>query len=89
MQAAARIAARMGMLDSDSVGRQTALLTALSLPLSWPADSDEILGRLSLDKKRAGSRQRWVLAERIGMGRVRDDVPTELVVEAVSSITLR
>ena len=89
MQAAARIAARMGMLDSESVARQTALLTALGLPLNWSADSDEILGRLSLDKKRAGSRQRWILAERVGSGRIRDDVPAEVVVEAVSSITLR
>ncbi|MBV9579641.1 MAG: 3-dehydroquinate synthase [Chloroflexi bacterium] len=89
MQAAATIARRMGMLGPDAVQRQTALLEALRLPLEWPATPDEIIGRLSLDKKRAGSRQRWVLADRIGAGRVRDDVPAEIVLEAVSSITLR
>jgi 3-dehydroquinate synthase len=89
MQAASRIARRMGMLDLDAVERQTALLQALHLPLGWQANPEDILERLSLDKKRAGSRQRWVLAERIGAGRVRDDVPAEVVHEAVSSITLR
>lgn len=87
MQAAALIASRMGLLETDAVARQTALLAALHLPLHWPADHDEILGRLSLDKKRAGTRQRWVLAERVGTGRVRDDVPAEIVDEAVTSIT--
>jgi 3-dehydroquinate synthase len=89
MQAAASIARAMGMLDADEVGRQTALLAALRLPLTWPGNPSEILGRLSMDKKRSGDRQRWVLAERVGAGRVRDDVPTEFVHEAVSSITAK
>jgi 3-dehydroquinate synthase len=89
MQAAADIARRMGMLGSAEVERQTALLEALRLPVTWRANPDEIIGRLSLDKKRAGNRQRWVLADRIGAGRIRDDVPAEIVREAVSSITLR
>ncbi len=89
MQAAASIAESMGMLDTQAVRRQTALLQALNLPLRWAASPDEILGRLSLDKKRAGDRQRWVLVERIGTGRVRDDVPAEIVHQAVSSITSR
>jgi 3-dehydroquinate synthetase len=86
MQAAAWIAQGMGMLDANAVTRQTSLLETLHLPLRWPADPEAILGRLSLDKKRAGDRQRWVLAERIGTGRVRDDVPAEIVLKAVTSI---
>ena len=89
MQAAAKISQRMDMLGWEAVERQAALLAALHLPLGWRANPDEILARLSLDKKRAGSRQRWVLAERIGAGRIRDDVPADVVREAVSSITLR
>jgi 3-dehydroquinate synthetase len=89
MQAAARISARMHMLSSADATRQTELLRTLGLPLTYPADIEDILGRLNVDKKRAGTRQRWVLAERIGAGRVRDDVPTEIVVEAVSSISSR
>jgi 3-dehydroquinate synthase len=87
MQAAAMIAQRMRMLASEDVQRQTHLLEALGLPLKWAAPAEDILGRLSLDKKRAGSRQRWVLAERVGAGRIRDDVSAEIVFEAVSSIT--
>ncbi len=86
MQAAASIAHHMGMLDADAVARQTALLEALHLPLRWAAEPDAVLGRLSLDKKRAGDRQRWVLAERVGTGRVRDDVPADVVLRAVTSI---
>ena len=55
--------------------------------MRWPAEAENVLSRLSLDKKRAGSSQRWVLAERVGAGIVRDDVPAEIVHEAVSSIT--
>jgi 3-dehydroquinate synthase len=87
MQAAAYIAEHLDMLGSSEVARQTELLRALGLPLRWAASVDDLLGRLSLDKKRAGSRQRWVLAETIGRGRIRDDVPSELVRQAVSSVT--
>jgi 3-dehydroquinate synthetase len=87
MQAAACIAERMGMLGAQDARRQTDLLRVLGLPLQWKAAPEDILGHLSVDKKRAGARQRWVLAERVGAGRVRDDVPAECVYEAVSSIT--
>jgi 3-dehydroquinate synthase len=89
MQAAAYIAQHIGMLPPAAVARQTALLGALGLPLEWPASVDDLIGRLSVDKKRAGTRQRWVLAERVGAGRVREDVAPEVVREAVSSVTSR
>jgi len=89
MQAAAYIAQRIGMLPPEPAARQTALLRALGLPLQWSASVDDVIERLSVDKKRAGTRQRWVLAERIGTGRVREDVPAEVVREAVSSVTSR
>jgi len=87
MQVAGLIAQRLGMLDEHAAARQRSLLEALGLPLRWSASSDEIMSRLTLDKKRAGSRQRWVLAERVGAGRVRDDVPLDIAREAVLSIT--
>jgi 3-dehydroquinate synthase len=89
MQAAASIAQQIGMLPPEVAARQTALLRALGLPLRWPASVDDVIGRLSVDKKRAGSRQRWVLAERVGAGRVREDVPAEVVLQAVSSVASR
>ena len=87
MQAAALIAQRMDMLDPHDVERQRDLLQTLGLPLRWAAPADEVLSRLALDKKRAGSRQRWVLAERVGAGRIRDDIPANVAREAVSSVT--
>jgi 3-dehydroquinate synthase len=86
MQAAAHIAQRLDMLTADDARRQTELLRDLHLPLRWSTQVDEVVGHLALDKKRAGSRQRWVLADRIGAGRIRDDVPTELAREAVAAI---
>jgi 3-dehydroquinate synthase len=86
MQAAAHIAQRLDMLAAEDARRQTELLRALHLPLCWSTPVEEVVGRLALDKKRAGSRQRWVLADRIGAGRIRDDVPAELAREAVEAI---
>jgi 3-dehydroquinate synthase len=87
MQAAAHIAQRLEMLSADDARRQTELLIGLGLPLRWATPVDDVLGRLTLDKKRAGSRQRWVLAERIGAGRIRDDVPLEIARDAVEAVT--
>jgi 3-dehydroquinate synthase len=87
MQAAAQIAVSLEMLQPQDAARQTDLLNTLALPLRWPMPLEHVLGRLSLDKKRAGSRQRWVLAERIGAGRVRDDVPLDVVRSAIKSVT--
>jgi 3-dehydroquinate synthase len=86
MQAAAHIARRLDMLADDDARRQTELLRALGLPLCWPTPVEGVVGRLALDKKRSGSRQRWVLADRIGAGRIRDDVPAELAREAIQAI---
>jgi 3-dehydroquinate synthase len=87
MQAAAHIAQRLDMLSADDARRQTELLIALRLPLRWATPVDDVFGRLTLDKKRAGSRQRWVLAERIGSARIRDDVPLDIAREAVEAVT--
>jgi 3-dehydroquinate synthase len=88
MQAAAHIAQRLDMLETADARRQTALLRALRLPLCWPMPVEDVIGRLALDKKRAGSRQRWVLAERVGAGRIRDDVPAEIARSAIEAITI-
>lgn len=87
MQAAAFIAERLGMLERADAQRQTQLLRAFDLPLSWPAHRDDVLARLSFDKKRAGSQQRWILADRIGAGHIDAGVPADVVFQAVSSVT--
>lgn len=87
MEAAALIAHNMGVLPRADLERQTAVLRALRLPLRWPMVLDDVLAGLSKDKKRAGAKQRWILATRVGAGVIRDDVPWEVARAAVASIT--
>jgi 3-dehydroquinate synthase len=87
MEAAAFIAQELGMLAAPAARRQSEMLDRLHLPRHWPAPAAEVFGRLAMDKKRAGATQRWVLAERVGAGRIRADVPIELARAAVESVT--
>jgi len=88
MAAAAHIAQRLGMLAASEAQRQSAVLRALRLPtICGAAPVDTVLSRLTADKKRVGVRLRWVLPERIGCARVRDDVPDDVVREAVERVT--
>jgi 3-dehydroquinate synthetase len=86
MRAAAFMAVRLEMLGPSDAERQNQLLERLGLPSRWPADPAEVAARLTLDKKRAGARQRWILAERVGLGRIRDDVPSDLAYEAITKV---
>jgi 3-dehydroquinate synthase len=87
MRAAAQIAREMRMLSEEDAERQAALLRHLRLPDSARASTNDVLGRLTLDKKRAGSRQHWILAQRIGAATIRDDVPASIVERAVATVT--
>ncbi len=90
MQAAAFLAVRVGCLPSADADRQHALLERLGLPTSVSGTTvPEVLDRMKLDKKREGDRQRWVLAERIGFARVREDVPNDAVTAAVEHVVHR
>lgn len=87
MRAAARIATDVGRLAPADADRQAKLLAALGLPSQ--ADGlrvDDVLGRLVMDKKRAGARQRWVLAERPGHAIITEDVPASVVRRAVAEV---
>jgi 3-dehydroquinate synthase len=87
MEAAAFIARAMGMLDAPAAERQRRLLAALSLPLRAEGlDAGDVLSRLRLDKKRAGSEQRWILAERVGHAVIRSDVPEDVARAAVHQV---
>lgn len=87
MGAAAAIAHGMGILEPALVERQQALVERMGLPTRWTGvPVGAVLGRLVHDKKRAGSRQKWVLADALGHGQVRDDVSDELVRQAVTQV---
>ena len=88
MEVAARIAVSVGSLHPADADRQRRLVEALHLPRRAPAGYtlQDVLSRLSVDKKRVGARQRWVLATRVGEAVVRDDVPAAAVVDAISGV---
>jgi len=87
MRAAAQIACDVGILNQADAARQAALLRDLRLPQAAQAAREQIIDRLAVDKKRAGSRQRWILAERVGAATIRNDVPADVVQRAVRAIT--
>lgn len=88
MHAAALIAQQMGVLDRAAADRQAALLHRLGLPARWPdVAAEEVWPRLALDKKRAGSVQRWILAHGVGSAGIHTDVPVDLARQGLDAVT--
>jgi 3-dehydroquinate synthase len=87
MCAAAYTSQRLGLLDEKSVGRIRTILQRAGLPTSGlTLDAAKVLETMQFDKKVKNGRIRFVLLEGIGKAVVRDDVPMELVGEAVASL---
>jgi 3-dehydroquinate synthase len=87
MMLAAGISARFGLLSPDVVERQRALLERYKLPVRCDGiDRPAVLTAMSLDKKVRRKAIRWVLLEDIGKPVLRDDVPTELVEQAMGEV---
>jgi 3-dehydroquinate synthase len=85
MARAARLARSLDRIGDVVVQRQDALLAALGLPTATPAGAaaDELLAIMGRDKKAVGGRLRFVLPERIGRVELVDDVPEDLVRQAL------
>jgi 3-dehydroquinate synthase len=67
MMCAARLAERLGRIDTSFVRRQESLLTAFGLPVKSPAaDPDALLDAMSRDKKSESGRLRFVLPTGLG-----------------------
>jgi 3-dehydroquinate synthase len=67
MMCAARLAERLGRVDSAFTNRQLALLTALHLPTAVPeVDHDELIEAMYHDKKVDRGEMRFVLPTRMG-----------------------
>jgi 3-dehydroquinate synthase len=87
MRSAGHIAVGRGLLDPGGFERQQALLARFDLPTRAPSlPVETVLARVSVDKKRVGARQRWVLAHAVGHAEVHDDVPDALVREAIELV---
>lgn len=67
MQMAARLAIDLGMCDAGLLDRQTKLLEACRLPITFePASADEMLPVMMRDKKVAHGKLRFILPTKIG-----------------------
>lgn len=87
MQAAAALAAGLGMLGKDAVERQRACLGAYGLPVSWPEiPVEETLGAMRRDKKARSGTMRFVLADRIGHVVQRTDISLDAARKALLSL---
>jgi 3-dehydroquinate synthase len=87
MAAAAHIAYALGLLSAADVDRQNRLIAAFGLPLRAPVvEIDAVMAAMSLDKKVSARNLRWVLLDGIGSTVIRDDVPLDLVREAVTLV---
>ncbi len=87
IMAAGRISERLGLLSPDAVERQQRLLEAYRLPVRAEGiDRSRVEAAMALDKKVSGKSIRWVLLEGIGRPVLRDDVPKEVVEEAIGKV---
>jgi 3-dehydroquinate synthase len=87
MMAAAGISVRLGIVAPEAVERQRRVLELYRLPVGAKGiDRARIQSAMSLDKKVREKKVQWVLLERIGRPVLRDDVPPEVVEEALTEV---
>ena len=75
MVQAADFACRIGLLESDAAMRQKQLLAGCGLPVAPPPNiaADDLIAAMTLDKKTADGKLRFVLASRIGQVAVHEE----------------
>lgn len=87
MIAAARASVQLGMIDQSAEDRITHVIHQAQLPtggLKLPVQS--IIDAMAFDKKVKSGRIRFVLPTRIGQVTIRDDVPPDIVHQAIQSL---
>lgn len=87
MEVAARIAVSRGLLSHEDASRQRQLLQALGLPIHCSdIDAESILTTMQRDKKVQAGRMRWVLPTCMGHAEIYDDIPLEMVRDAIEAV---
>ena len=87
MTAAAYISNRLGLLSGNVRERQAGLLRNFRLPMEASGlNREKVREAILLDKKVQQQAVRWVLLEGIGRPVIRDDVPADVVEEAIASV---
>jgi 3-dehydroquinate synthase len=88
MIAAARAAVKLGLLEKRSCDRIVTLVAKAGLPVGgMTLDAKHLADMMIFDKKVKGGRVRFILPDKIGHVIIRDDVPMDVVVEALKSLT--
>jgi 3-dehydroquinate synthetase len=86
MMVAAEIGRRVGVTPAAVGERQARIFERFGLPLRHPGlDVDAVMAAMSLDKKVASKKARWVLLEDFGRAVVQDDVPEDVVRDVLSA----
>ncbi len=87
MCAAAYVAHKLELLTADEQQRIRRVIAAAGLPTGNLAlDSQRVVDAMVFDKKVQAGRIRLVLPQGIGQATIRDDVPVDLMLEAVTSL---
>ena len=87
MEVAGNIAVARGLLTNEHALRQHELLQALHLPVRCPGiDAEFVLEKMQRDKKVRAGRTRWVLPTHIGHAEVYDDIPLDIVRNAIATV---
>jgi 3-dehydroquinate synthase len=88
MIATARMAVSLGMLRPEAAHRLAALIQAANLPTQMPEPLpvEKLWQFMQHDKKVADGKIGWILPDRIGRVVRRNDVPKDVVLEALSAI---
>lgn len=88
MAAAAFAASRLGMIDEPTRLRIVTLIERAGLPTTGlELSTADIVNSMAYDKKVKSGKLRFILPDRIGHVVIRDDVPVDLVFEAVQSLS--
>ena len=88
MTGAAYISEFMGLLSPEGVERQCTLLRSYGLPTSYNDINKDLLEEAMLvDKKMTEKSIRWVLLNGIGKAVIRNNVPKQIIREALNRLT--
>ena len=88
MEAEAFLAMEMGLAPLEMLAEQNRLLKLCGLPTRMKKlPQKKILDAMKMDKKGVGGKSHFVLPEAIGRGRHGVEVPPELIIRALRTVT--